>query len=357
MPFRQKQLLCPRRGPIVPSARKRLISLKNGHNATIRVTNGMAIQTEAAWPLVQAAAQTGANGIDRSQPRAYAFDDNGQLRAVPEDDSQALLDWIPGSGWRHRLPASDPSAALLDLYLPIASSDPDAPLVVGHLGQSLDGFIATATGDSYYVTGEENVVHLHRMRALCDAVVVGAGTIAADDPQLTTRRVPGPNPLRVVLDRTRRLDDQYGVFNDGQSRTLLVCGEGAKASWPATDQVEILKLPTPGGELDLAVLVAELRSRGCARIFVEGGGATVSGFLKAGLLDRLQIAVAPLLIGDGRPAIRLPGNETLGECLRPAHRIFRMGGDVLFECVLGGEAASRSPLPEDERSPAIERIR
>jgi diaminohydroxyphosphoribosylaminopyrimidine deaminase / 5-amino-6-(5-phosphoribosylamino)uracil reductase len=296
------------------------------------MTNGMATQAEAAWALVLAAAQACRAGIDRAQPGPYAFDDSGQLVPCPERDSRALLDWIPGTGWVSRLPPEDARAPLLDLYLPVASSHAGAPMTLGHLGQSLDGFIATSTGDSYYVTGEENVRHLHRLRALCDAVVVGAGTIAADDPQLTTRRVPGANPLRVVLDRTRRLDDQYGVFNDGKAPTLLVCGESSKAAWPPSDQVEILRLPTPGGELDLVALVSALRARGCARIFVEGGGVTVSGFLEAGLLDRLQIAVAPLLIGDGRPAIRLPGMEVLADCRRPKQRIFRMGKDVLFEC-------------------------
>jgi diaminohydroxyphosphoribosylaminopyrimidine deaminase/5-amino-6-(5-phosphoribosylamino)uracil reductase len=185
----------------------------------------MTTQGEAAWALVLAAAQA-ARTMDRSRPGSYGLDDSGQWASVPGGSSHALLDWIPGTGWRSLLPPDDPRTPLLDLYLPIAGSHADAPLTVGHLGQSLDGFIATDSGDSYYVTGDENVRHLHRLRALCDAVVVGAGTIAADDPQLTTRRVAGPNPLRVILDRTRRLDDQYGVFNDGRSPTLLVCGEG-----------------------------------------------------------------------------------------------------------------------------------
>jgi diaminohydroxyphosphoribosylaminopyrimidine deaminase / 5-amino-6-(5-phosphoribosylamino)uracil reductase len=320
------------------------------------MTNGMATRAEAAWGSVLAVAQASRSGIDQTQPGPYAIDDSGKLVFSSGDDSRALLEWIPGTGWVSRLPPQDPRTGLLDLYLPIASSHVDAPMTIGHLGQSLDGFIATATGDSYYVTGEENVRHLHRMRALCDAVIVGAGTVAADDPQLTTRRVPGPNPLRVILDRTRRLDDQYGVFNDGQSPTLLVCGESSKASWPASDQVEILKLPTPGGELDLAALVAALRARGCARIFVEGGGVTVSGFLQARLLDRLQLAVAPLVIGDGRPAIRLPGAEVLADCLRPAHRIFRMGNDILFECLLASGGMQPPQQSDGDRASTIARI-
>ena len=94
-----------------------------------------------------------------------------------------------------------------------------------------------------------------------------------------------------------------------------------------------------------------LRARGCSRIFVEGGGVTVSMFLEANLLDRLHVAVAPLFIGDGRPAIRLTPRQALQDCERPRYRVFRMGGDVLFDCELGtrldqkaGEVDTRVPV-------------
>ena len=81
-------------------------------------------------------------------------------------------------------------------------------------------------------------------------------------------------------------------------------------------------------------MLAELGSRGCRAVFVEGGGATVSSFVEAGLLDRLQIAIAPLVTGSGRPGLSLPARDRIAECLRPAHRVFTMGGDVLFDCDL-----------------------
>src|SRR5207237_10104732 len=97
------------------------------------------------------------------------------------------------------------------------------PIPVRHRGPSPAGFTATHPGASQFVTGEANIRHLHRMRAPCDAVVVGAGTVAADDPQLTTRHVSGPSPVRVVLDPGRRLADHYRVFNDDSADTLYVC--------------------------------------------------------------------------------------------------------------------------------------
>jgi riboflavin-specific deaminase-like protein len=203
------------------------------------------------------------------------------------------------------------------------------PVTFGHLGQSLDGFIATCSGDSRYVNGRGNLLHLHRMRALCDVIVVGAGTVAADDPRLTTRLVPGPSPVRVVLDPDRRLGSGYRVFTDGAAPTVLACR--ARLADRPQGAAEVLAVPETAGGFDLAALLASLRARGWRRVFVEGGGRTVSAFLAAGLLDRLQLAVAPIIIGEGRPAIRLPPPARLADCRRPSHRIYRMGDDILFD--------------------------
>jgi diaminohydroxyphosphoribosylaminopyrimidine deaminase / 5-amino-6-(5-phosphoribosylamino)uracil reductase len=256
-----------------------------------------------------------------------------------------------GDGWDREIPPDDPHRPLIDLYLPICNATRERPIAVGHLGQSLDGFIATHAGESRWVTGPENMVHMHRMRALCDAVLVGPGTVAADDPQLTTRLVDGPNPLRVVLDPTRGLEPRYRVFTDGAADTLYVCGNSFVDS--GEHHVGCAQIAgvveTADGGIDLAAAMALLRSRGCARLFIEGGGVTVSMFLAAGLLDRLHVAVAPLLIGDGRPAIRLPARAALVDCHRPKYRVFRMGGDVLFDCDLSEEASETSVSDAEPR--------
>ena len=248
-----------------------------------------------------------------------------------------------------RLAPDDPRAAFVDLYLPLLNATSARPITVGHLGQSLDGFIATPSGDSQFVTGEENLLHLHRLRALCDAVVVGAGTVAADDPQLTTRLVEGPSPLRVVFDPARRVSPTAKVFTDGAARTLYACSRSKLGQGEVRlGDAEVVGLDDGldderGGAM--VQLIALLRARGCARIFVEGGGVTVSAFLEAGLLDRLQIAIAPLLIGDGRPAIRLAPQANLSDCRRPSYRVFRMGSDVLFDCDLRAVAVPPADRP------------
>jgi riboflavin-specific deaminase-like protein len=248
----------------------------------------------------------------------------------------------------------DPRAHVLSLYLPVCSATRQRPITVGHLGQSLDGFIATHSGDSQFVTGPENILHLHRMRALCDAIVVGAGTVAADDPQLTTRKVEGPSPVRVVLDPTRRLGEHYKVFNDEAVETLYVCARSlVRPGEVRFGRATMVAAEDSEAGIDVTAVVRLLHDRGCHRIFVEGGGVTVSLFLAARLLDRLQVAIAPLIIGDGRPAIRVPGCVSLSDCQRPRTRVFRMGSDIFFDCDL-----TASPVPPEDTGtgPELSRV-
>jgi riboflavin-specific deaminase-like protein len=225
---------------------------------------------------------------------------------------------------------------MLDLYLPLCSLR--GPTVLGHLGQSLDGQIATEAGASRYVTGPENIRHLHRLRALSDAVIVGAGTVERDDPQLTTRLVPGRNPVRVVIDPKLRLPGTYRLFRDEEAKTLVVCAQG-RAAGQTRGAAEIVEVPPAheDGALAPRAIVRVLAERGWERLFVEGGGITISRFLEARALDRLHITIGPLFIGRGRPGISLPPIQALEQALRPRTRRFDLGDDVLFDCHLEGE--------------------
>lgn len=221
---------------------------------------------------------------------------------------------------------------LYDLLTPIAAQD--GPYAIAHLGQSLDGRIATVEGSSFWVTGQEDVRHTHRLRALSDAVIVGAGTIEADDPKLTTREVPGRHAVRVVLDTRRRLPVERNVFTDGVTDTILVCAEDHATEDLRHGDARILPIEAREGRLDPIRVLRALRASGLRRVFIEGGGLTVSRFLAAGALDRLHLTVAPLIIGSGRAAFSLEPVADLTQCRRPTTRTFTLGDDTLFDCDL-----------------------
>lgn len=203
--------------------------------------------------------------------------------------------------------------------------------VIAQLGQSLDGRIATATGDSYYINGPETRAHLHRLRALADAVLIGAGTAIADRPALTVRHVPGPDPVPIILDPSARVEAIGPLFDPRHTpRLLILTGrEGRRGDWP--DHVEVVKLPLVDGQFDPARIIDCLSLRGLDRLLVEGGGVTVSRFIDADVLDRLHLLIAPLLIGSGPAGLALAPIERLAEARRPPMRAYRLADELVVD--------------------------
>ena len=134
---------------------------------------------------------------------------------VHDSEPGVSLQVYPSGTWHTRARVTGEARQVLDLYLPLQLR---TDLVIAQAGQSLDGRIATASGHSHYVTGPEDIRRLHRLRALVDAVIVGAGTVEADDPRLTVREADGDNPVRVVIDPNDRLDRTRRIFSDAPPR-------------------------------------------------------------------------------------------------------------------------------------------
>jgi diaminohydroxyphosphoribosylaminopyrimidine deaminase / 5-amino-6-(5-phosphoribosylamino)uracil reductase len=219
-----------------------------------------------------------------------------------------------------------------ECYASIVAAALDGPLVIGQIGQSLDGRIATVSGHSHYINGPKALDHLHHLRALVDAVVIGASTAVLDDPSLSTRRVEGPDPVRVLIDPTGRVPRSRKIFADGGAPSLVVTAPGGGDG--AGETSERIELPTENGAIPPAAILAALRERGLNTVLVEGGALTVSRFLAADSIDRLHVMVAPLILGSGRPGLGLPTIDRVDQGYRPATRIHQLGSDVLFDCDL-----------------------
>ena len=216
-------------------------------------------------------------------------------------------------------------------------------LVVGQIGQSLDGRIAPLSGQSGYINGPEGIAHLHRLRAVVDAVVVGAGTVRADNPQLTVREVSGPSPARVVIDPRGTLSARARAFAaDGIHRIVITRRQ--VCSTVAAD-VETIGLPDAAGRIAPQAILDALGERGFRRVLIEGGAQTVSSFLSAACLDRLHVMVAPMILGSGIAGLDLPPVADMTAAMRVPMRVHALGADVLFDCDLSPRGAIRPGAP------------
>ena len=208
-------------------------------------------------------------------------------------------------------------------------------MVVGQIGQSLDGRTATMTGHSHYINGSDGLDHLHRLRAIVDAVVIGVGTAVADDPLLTVRRVARP------ASRARHHRSQppaAGLRARAARRRRRAPDHHPGGRLSAPPGIESIALPIENGGVSPRAILASLAARGLRRILIEGGSGTISRFLEAHCLDRLHVVVAPIILGGGLSGLALTPIARCEEALRPHTRTHLIGSEVLFDCDLSPSA-------------------
>jgi GTP cyclohydrolase II len=203
------------------------------------------------------------------------------------------------------------------------------PYVVVKYAQTIDGRIATSTGDARWISGEEERRTSHALRAACDAVLVGVGTILADDPRLTVRLVPGASPIRVVLDPRLRLPDDARVLEDDGVTTIVTT---AASSAPRRAElrrrgVSVVVVPAGPQGLDLQSALEALFDDGIRSVLVEGGARVITSFLSLGLADRLVVAIAPRVMGSGTDAVNDLGVTEVASAIRLERRAVHVAGD------------------------------
>ena len=214
------------------------------------------------------------------------------------------------------------------------------PFVTAKCAATLDGRIATRTRDSKWVTGERARAFVHEMRHASDAILVGAGTIAADDPQLTAR-LPGrepKDPVRIVLDAGLGIDPAARVLNHASAaETWVVAAPGVAPERRARIErpgVRVLEVESRDGKIDLAALTAHLGGLGIQSLLIEGGGRVLASAFAAGIVDKVCFFYAPLILGgdDGIPICSGRGVEHMQDCIRLERiRTRRFDDDVLIE--------------------------
>lgn len=323
------------------------------------------LTSDQAWSVLLVARDI-IDSTNVNTPFGLAYDQKlqGGVRQCDSSDRDCILSLNANLEWQQSPSLNSEATSLFDLYLPFLSLKNNGANVVGHLGQSLDAQIATESGDAFFVTGPENRKHLHRMRALAQAVVVGVETVVTDNPQLTTRDVAGKHPIRVVVDPSARMPLDIGIACDSVAPTWVIQASDA-ISPPTQEQSEFnrFKLPMKNGRLDMADIISILADQGIRRVFVEGGGLTVSGMLTRNCLDYFQLAAAPVFVGSGRASVQLPKALSMSDAFRPPFTLYRMGADVLWNFDLRSIDASESGIDKREafdacvdNLPEIERL-
>jgi GTP cyclohydrolase II len=210
------------------------------------------------------------------------------------------------------------------------------PPVTIHYAQTLDGRLATRTGDSQWISAEPSTRFAHSLRAAHAAVMVGAGTVMADDPRLTTRLVQGPSPVRIAVDSTLRLSPSANLVTDGAAPTILATTAGAtheRRRAFADSGADVLVLPaTSDGRVDLGALLDELGRRGLDSVLVEGGAALITAFLREHRVRRLVVSIAPIIVGSGIEAVGDLDIVGLRDALTFRRASFsQVGPDVIFD--------------------------
>lgn len=193
---------------------------------------------------------------------------------------------------------------------------------IGQIGQSLDGKIALNNGNSHYINEKESITYLHCLRSISDGVLVGVNTIIKDDPFLTTRKIKGLNPIRLIIDPSLKLTKKYNIFKDNNKNIIFTNSSKEKKLNNST----IIKFPKKNFTLSV---YKYLRKTSLKTILIEGGPTTLSHFIEHKFLNYMQFIISPTVIGSGIDSMKLKPISNLKNAIRTKNTINRLGKEII----------------------------
>lgn len=215
--------------------------------------------------------------------------------------------------------------SILNILLPILRKN--KKLVIAQIGQSIDGRIALNNGNSHYINNSKSIIYLHCLRSISDAIIVGSNTIKKDDPLLTTRKIKGTNPKRIIIDGSLSLNNKYKIFNDGNENIIFTKSNKNIRLNNST----IIRLKEKNFTKNFITQIKKLKYK---NILVEGGSKTISELINNKYIDILQFMIAPILIGSGINSLNLKEISNLNKAIRPKHIFNELENEIIVNLFL-----------------------
>ena len=215
--------------------------------------------------------------------------------------------------------------SILNILLPILRKN--KKLVIAQIGQSIDGRIALNNGNSHYINNPKSIIYLHCLRSISDAIIVGSNTIKKDDPLLTTRKIKGTNPKRIIIDGSLSLNNKYKIFNDGNENIIFTKSNKNIRLNNST----IIRLKEKNFTKNFITQIKKLKYK---NILVEGGSKTISELINNKYIDILQFMIAPMLIGSGVNSLNLKEISNLNKAIRPKHNFNELENEIIVNLFL-----------------------
>jgi len=215
--------------------------------------------------------------------------------------------------------------SILNILLPILRKN--KKLVIAQIGQSIDGRIALNNGNSHYINNPKSIIYLHCLRSISDAIIVGSNTIKKDNPLLTTRKIKGTNPKRIIIDGSLSLNNKYKIFNDGNENIIFTKSNKNIRLNNST----IIRLKEKNFTKNFITQIKKLKYK---NILVEGGSKTISELINNKYIDILQFMIAPILIGSGINSLNLKEISNLNKAIRPKHNFNELENEIIVNLFL-----------------------